>query len=137
VGVVSGRVLTSSAIVDIATNRSVYGRAFLVAAVELGMTFPTPSSALLQAWAAVPPEARALLELFLDAPAIVVEGLGAAVAARAGVRAHPTQQAGRVDVAAAHAVEVAIERGLAILTAEPGPLRAIDPEVEIEELPAP
>ena len=65
----SGRVLTSSAIVDIATDRSVYGRAFLVAAVELGMTFPTPSTALLQAWAAVPAEARALLELFLDAPA--------------------------------------------------------------------
>lgn len=74
----SGRVLTSSAIVDIATDRSVYGRAFLVAAVELGMTFPTPSTALLQAWAAVPPQARALLELFLDAPAVVVEDLGCA-----------------------------------------------------------
>jgi hypothetical protein len=132
---VSGRVLTSSAIVDIVTNRSVYGRAFLVAAVELGMTFPTPSTALLQAWATVPPEARALLELFLDAPAIVVEDLGASVAAQAGVRAHPAQQAGGVDVAAAHAVEVAIARGVAILTAEPGPLRAIDPDVEIEELP--
>jgi hypothetical protein len=41
------------------------------------------------------------------------------------------------DVAAAHAVDVAITRGLAILTAEPGPLRAINPTVEIEELPAP
>lgn len=133
----SGRILTSSAIVDIATDRSVYGRAFLVAAVELGMTLPTPASALLQAWAAVPVQARALLELFLDAPAVVVEDLDALVAARAGVRAHPTQQAGRVDVAASHAVEVAIARGLAILTAEPGPLRAIDPDVEIEELPAP
>lgn len=133
----SGRVLTSSAIVDIATDRSVYGRAFLVAAVELGMTFPTPSTALLQAWAAVPPEARALLELFLDAPAVVVEDLSASVADRAGVRAHPAHQTGRLDVAAAHAVDVAITRGLPILTAEPGPLRAIDPDVEIEELPAP
>lgn len=96
----------------------------------------SPSTALLQAWAAVPPEARALLELFLDAPAIVVEDLGVLVAAQADVRAHPAQQAGGVDVAAAHAVEVAIARGLAILTAEPGPLRAIDPDVEIEELPA-
>jgi hypothetical protein len=56
---------------------------------------------------------------------------------RAGVRAHTAHQAGRFDVAAAHAVDVAIAPGLAILTAEPGPLRAIDPEVEIEELPAP
>jgi hypothetical protein len=134
---VSGRVLTSSAIVDIATDRSIYGRAFLVAAVELGMIFLTPSTALLQAWAAVPPQARALLELFLDAPAVVVEDLGASVADRAGVRAHPAHQTGRVDVAAAHAVDVAITRGLPILTAEPGPLRAIDPDVEIEELPAP
>jgi hypothetical protein len=134
---VSGRVLTASAIVDIATDRSVYGRAFLVAAVELGMTFATPSTALLQAWAAVPPHARALLELFLDAPAGVVEDLDASVASRAGVRAHAAHQAERFDVAAAHAVDVAITRGLAILTAEAGPLRAIDPNVEIEELPAP
>ncbi|HEY6424150.1 MAG TPA: hypothetical protein VIY28_13060 [Pseudonocardiaceae bacterium] len=133
----SGRVLTSSAIVDIATDRSVYGRAFLVAAVELGMTFPTPSTSLLQAWAAVPPQARALLDLFLDAPAVVVEDLGPSVAGRAGVRAHAAHQAGRFDVAAAHAVDVAITRGFPILTAEPGPLRAIDPDVEIEELPAP
>ena len=133
----SGRVLTSSAIVDIATDRSVYGRAFLVAAVELGMTFATPSTALLQAWAVVPPPARALLELFLDAPAVVVEDLGASVASRAGVRAHAAHETGRLDVAAAHAVDVAITRGLAILTAESGPLRAIDPNVEIEELPGP
>jgi hypothetical protein len=134
---VSGRVLTSSAIVDIATDRSVYGRAFLVAAVELGMIFPTPSTALLQAWAAVPPQARALLELFLDAPAVVVEDLTVSVAGRAGVRAHPAHRAGCFDVAAAHAVDVAMARGLAILTAEPGPLRAIHPAVEIEELPEP
>jgi hypothetical protein len=134
---VSGRVLTSSAIVDIVTDRSVYGQAFLVAAVELGMIFPTPSTALLQAWAAVPPQARALLELFLDAPAVVVEDLTVSVAGRAGVRAHPAHRAGCFDVAAAHAVDVAMARGLAILTAEPGPLRAIHPAVEIEELPEP
>ncbi len=42
-------------------------------------------------------------------------------------------------MAAAHAVDVdvAIARGFAILTAEAGPLRAIDPEVEIEELTGP
>ena len=131
----SGRVLTCSAILDIATDRSVYGRAFLVAAVELGMTFPTPSTALLQAWATVPPEARALLELFMDAPAVIIEDLGASTAGRASVRAHPAHQTGSFDVATAHAVDVAITRGLPILTAEPGPLRAIDPDVEIEELP--
>ena len=66
-----------------------------------------------------------------------VEDLNASVASRAGVRAHPAHQTGQLDLAAAHAVDVAITRGLALLTAEPDPLRAINPDVEIEELPAP
>lgn len=53
------------------------------------------------------------------------------------MRAHPAHQIEHFDVAAAHAVDVAIARGLAIPTSEPDPLRAIDPNVEIEELPAP
>lgn len=77
------------------------------------------------------------MELFLDAPAVAVEDLGASVASRAGVRVHPAHQAERFDVASAHAVDVAIARRLAILTAEPDPLRAIDPDVEIKELPSP
>jgi hypothetical protein len=46
------------------------------------MTLATPSTALLQAWASVLPQARALLDLFLDAPAVVVEDLDASVASR-------------------------------------------------------
>jgi hypothetical protein len=132
---VSGRVLTSSAIVDIATGRTVYGRAFLVAAVELGMTLPTPATSLLTAWAAVPEAARPLLELFLDSPAVVVEDLSSPAAGSAGVRAHQAYSAGQFDPAAAHAVEVAMVRGFPILTADPYPLRAIDQDVEVEELP--
>jgi hypothetical protein len=67
----------------------------------------------------------------------VVDHLDAAVASRADVRAYPAYQAGLLDIAAAHAVDVAIARGLPILIAQPDPLRAIDPDVEIEELPAP
>ncbi|MGH3868521.1 MAG: hypothetical protein ACRDQ4_20845 [Pseudonocardiaceae bacterium] len=62
----------------------------------------------MQAWAAIPPESRALMDLFLDAPAVIVEELGASVASRVGVRAHPAHQAGRFDVAAARAVDVSI-----------------------------
>lgn len=54
-----------------------------------------------------------------------------------GVHTNSAHQAERLDVAAAHAVDVAITRGLAILTAEPGPPPAIDPSAEIEELPTP
>ena len=131
----SGRVLTASALVDITTQRSVYGTAFLVAAVELGLTLVAPSTALLQAWASVPPSDRALLELLLAAPAVVVDELDAATALRAGVRAHPVHETGRFDAAAAHAVDVALERGYSILTSDPAPIWEIDPEVPIEELP--
>jgi hypothetical protein len=132
---VSGRVLSASAIVDITTGDSVYGAAFLVASVEMGMTLATPSTALLQAWAMVAPEHRVLLELLQDAPTVVVEVLDAATATSAGVRAHAAHTAGAFDVAAAHAVEIALERDYPILTADPEPLRAIDPGVPIEELP--
>jgi len=56
----------------------------------------------LQAWASVPPQGRALLELFLDASTVVVDHLGAAVASRADVRAYPAYQAGLWDIAGAN-----------------------------------
>jgi hypothetical protein len=133
---VNGRVLSGSAIVDITTRSSVYGAAFLVASVELGMTLVAPSTALLQAWAAVEPPDRALLELLQEAPTLVVDDLSAATATSAGVRAHGASAVGAFDAAAAHAVELAVQRDYPILTADPGPLRAIDAAVSIEELPA-
>lgn len=126
----SGRVLAADAIVDIATGRSVYARAYLVAGVQLGMVFPVPAAAAVEAWAAVPAEERVLLEIFLDTPSVVVEDLDAAVALRAGVRAQ-----GRRDVAAAHVADVALERELPVLTGHPAALWAIAPEIQIEELP--
>lgn len=131
----SGRVLTGSAITDITTKNSVYGAAFLVASVELGITLLAPSTALLQAWASVAPQDRVLLELLLDAPTVVVDELDAATANSAGVRAHRAHETGRFDASAAHAVELSMRRDYPVLTADPGPLRAIDPAVQIEELP--
>lgn len=131
----TGRVLDHTAIVDITTDTSVYGRAFLVAAVEMGMTLKAPAAALLAAWAAVPSSARALLELFLEAPAVDVEPLDATSATRAGVHAHSAHTAGVFDTAAAHTVDVARQHGYTILTADPTPLQAIDPDIPIEELP--
>lgn len=131
----TGRVLDHTAIVDIITDTSIYGRAFLVAAVESGTILKTPSVALLHAWAAVPDSARALLELFLDAPSVEVEPLDAVGATRAGVRAHAAHLVGAFDAGAAHTVDIARQHGYAILTTDPTPLRAIDPDIAIEELP--
>jgi hypothetical protein len=127
---VSGCVLAADAIVDIATGRSVYARAYLVAGVKMGMTFPVSAAAALEAWATVTPEERILLELFLDTPTVVVDELDAAAAQRAGARAHP-----HPEVAAAHTVDLALDRELPVLTGRPVSLWAIAPEIGIEELP--
>ncbi len=69
---------------------------------------------------------------------LVVPWVGSGSSGSRGCRERQgPHQADCFDVAAAHAVDVAITRGLPILTAEPDPLRALDPDVEIEELPAP
>jgi hypothetical protein len=127
----TGCVLAADAVVDMAIGRSVFGQAFLVAAVKTGMVLPVPAAAALEAWATVRPEERVLLELFLDTPLIVVDELDAAGAQRAGARAHPHQ----LDVVAAHTADVARERELPVLTGRPDTLRAIAPEIGIEELP--
>lgn len=78
-------------------------------------------------------EERVLLELFLDTPSVVIDELDAPAAQRAGVRVH--RHPGRVDTAAAHTADVALDRDLPVLTGRPAALRAIAPEVGIEELP--
>jgi predicted nucleic acid-binding protein len=126
----TGCVLAADAVVDIAISRSVFGQAFLVAAVETGMVLPVPTAAVLEAWATIRPEERVLLELFLDTPQVVVAELDGATAQRAGVRAHQSR-----DIAAAHIADVALERELPVLTGRPEALRAIAPHLVIERLP--
>ena len=132
----TGRILDRTALLDLTSARSVYGAAFLVAAVERDLELIAPVTALLDAWSAVPAPDRALLELLLESPALRVEPLEAATATDAGVRAHDAHRAGASwDAASAHTVDAARRLGHAILTSDPTPLRTIDPAVGIEQLP--
>jgi hypothetical protein len=132
----TGRILDRTALLDLTSARSVYGAAFLVAAVEQDLELVTPATALLDAWAGVPASERVLLELLLESPALRVEPLEASTATDAGVRAHDAHRAGASwDAAAAHTVDAARRYGHAILTSDPTPLRTIDPAVDVEELP--
>jgi hypothetical protein len=135
--VIGGRVLDVTALRDLTIGRTVYGAAFVAAAVEVGIVLAVPASALLEAWAAARDEDYPFLELLLDLPLTVVAPLDEFTAAQSGAAARDAYADGRWSAAAAHAVQVAHSRGWPILTADPTPLLAVDPGVAIEPLPGP
>lgn len=131
---IGGRVLDTSALIDAATGGTIYTRAFVQTAVEVGLVLAVPATALQDAWAALPQDARPFLELILDMPVTVVEALTADMAQAGGV-AGQQARGGQYATTPAHVVQTAISRNWAVLTADPAPLEAINPEVYIERLP--
>lgn len=134
---IGGRVLDATAMHDIAVGRTIYGAAFLAAANDLGIALAVPTAALQDVWAGAAQEDYPFLELLLGLPLTVVDSLDAEAATRSGILARDTHAAGAWDAGAAHAVLSAHDRGWPVLTADPGPLRAIDAAVMIEALPEP
>jgi hypothetical protein len=130
--VIGGRVLDASALTDAATGRTIYARAFIQTAVELGVVLSVPTTALQDAWAALPRDAHSSLELVLGLPVTVVDVLAAETARAAGSAA----RGGQYATTPAHVVHTALTRQWPVLTHDPAPLEAIDPEVYIERLPA-
>jgi hypothetical protein len=112
------RVLDTSALEHVATGRSVYARAL----VEQNNVLVVPTTALTTACARIPTEAHPVLEV-LDGSTAQEVGL---LLATAG---------GRGKLAVGHVVWCARQRGWPVLTANPNPLRQLDPDVDIEELP--
>jgi hypothetical protein len=130
---IGGRVFDISALEHFATGRSIYARALVWAAVEQGDVLVVPTTALTAAWARIPPEAHPVLEVLLGLPNAVVEVLDRPAAYQIGLLLAPTD--GRGEPVSGHVAWCGRERGWPILTAAPGPLRELDPEVELEELP--
>jgi hypothetical protein len=131
--VIGGRVLDTSALEHFATGRSVYARALVWAAVEQSDVLVVPTTALTTTWGRIPAEAHGVLEVLLGLPNTVVEVLDPPSAHGVGLLL--ATAGGRGELTAAHVVWCWRRRGWAILTADPGPLRELDPNVEVEELP--
>ena len=131
---IGGRVLDTSALIDAATGRTIYTRAFVQTAVEMGVVLAVPATALQDAWATLPQDARPFLELVVDMPVTVVEALTADMAQAAGI-AGQEARGGQYATTPAHVVQTAISRSWPVLTVDPAPLEAINPEVLIERLP--
>ncbi len=130
---IGGRVLDTSALDHVATGRSVYARALVWAAVEQNNVLVVPTTALTVAWARIPAQAHPVLEVLLGLPNTILEGLDGPSAHEVGLLL--ATAGGRGELAAAHVLWCARQRGWPILTADPGPLRQLDATVDLEELP--
>lgn len=130
---IGGRVLDASALLDLATGATAYGRAVVDVAIEQGIVLAVPTVALSSAWSLLDERERPLLELLLDLPVVVVEPLTPAAARDVGFLAYGGGGPGVLDLA--HAVQVARARSWAILTAEVARLRRLAPDVDLERLP--
>jgi hypothetical protein len=131
-GPIGGRVLDLTAIMAIITRSSPYAAALLDVCNDLNIPLAMPATALQATMAAARPEDRQrLLELpdiavVLDLDRDTAWGSGL-LAARAGLpSAHP---------AAAHAVQVGINRGWPVITKAPDVLLALSPDVRTETIP--
>ncbi|MEN3358237.1 MAG: hypothetical protein V7637_2219 [Mycobacteriales bacterium] len=130
---IGGVVLDTSSLTDAATGATVYTRAKIRTAVEYGIILAIPTAALAAAWAQVPPSGYPFLALAADLSVAVADPLDEATARDLGLllaAAGPGP-----DLVAAHVVCSARRRGWPVLTADPAPLLAIDPGIDIERLP--
>lgn len=130
---IGGRVLDASALVDVATGRSIYLRSFIRAAVAEGIALVVPATALQDAWAALDPDQRIFLDGFEAREVGVAAPLTVEAAHSAGELG--AQARGAYSTTAAHVVSLALQRGWPVLTADPQPLESISPHVLIERLP--
>ena len=130
----TGKVLDTSAILDIAARRSLYGQALVDTALRDGSLLSVPAAALMEAWAGVDPTiaGQAPLVLLRALPVVMVEHLDGETAEAVGaMAAHQSAPASGV----AHAVYVARHRGWTIVTRDPDAVIALDPQAAFEPLP--
>src|SRR5918994_5078799 len=80
-----GRILDTSALLDVATGATVYARSLVDTATQAGLTLSVPAAALAAAWAATGPLGRLSLDLLLEVPVVVVDPLDEPAAGAVGV----------------------------------------------------
>jgi hypothetical protein len=125
---IGGRILDSSAILAFVAGAP-YPSAVVWHAVAQNVVLAIPSAALAEAYAHTRPEDLDVLGVLLGLPVVVVvDDIGRIV--------EPPVPAPRTHTSAAHVVRRGRERpGWAIVTGRAATLRALDPDVEVDELP--
>ncbi len=131
---IGGRILDTSALVE-AARGTPYMQALLYISHEHLIPLVIPAPCLADALAGLDdPEQQARLFDLLRSPMARVAHFGAAEATGTGLLrsgARPT----RASTGAGHAAYLAASRGWPVVSARPGPIRAMHPDVVIEPLP--
>jgi hypothetical protein len=132
--VIGGRILDTSALVE-AARGTPYMQALLYISHEHLIPLVIPAPCLADALAGLEdPEQQARLFDLLRSPMARVAHFGAAEATGTGLLRSGARPA-RASTGAAHATYLAANRGWPVVSARPGPIRAMHPEVVIEPLP--
>lgn len=126
---IGGKVLDASALAALVRGR-LSAIAWFATAKAVGLTFYLPSLALAEV-RAVRPEAGPQLAEVLGHPSVVLGELDASAASQVD---QLLLAADVFDGCAGHVVHVARARGWPALSADPGRLRRVDPELPIDLL---
>lgn len=128
---IGGKVLDTSALVQFACRRSVYAHAVVWSAVDGDGVLAVPTAALTRAWASIAPDHHPALDVLVGLPVVVLDCLDRS-ARELGLF---LAGAASTDVVVGAVAWCALRRGWPVVTAEPGPLHAVDRAVQIERLP--
>jgi hypothetical protein len=133
--VISGRVLDTPALVDWATQHTLYTQSLVWAASRENIVLVIPAAALAAAWASIPASACEVLNVLLGLPVTIIEPIDQPTARNLGDILNSDPSTG---LDGAHAVHVAAARGgWPIVTSEDkaGRLLILDQCAEVELLP--
>jgi hypothetical protein len=132
--VIGGRVLDVAAVVGFSTGQSAYAEALVMTAIEENIVLAVPSAVLARASALIPRGHELGLEVLLGLPCTVMDPLDTVQARAVGAILEQSGEP-RGDIAAAHVVYCAQQRGWPVVTGDPEPLLTLDSSIEIENLP--
>src|SRR5262245_35028672 len=132
--VIGGRILDTSALVQ-AARGTPYMQALLYSSHEHPIPLVIPAPCLADALAGLnDPEQQARLFDLVRSPIAKVAQFGATEATGTGLM-RATARPALGSTSSAHAAWLAADRGWPVVSARPGAIRAMHPDVEIEPLP--
>jgi len=129
--VITGHVFDATALLDLATGKTIYLRARLRASIAQHATIVLPAAALARAWQLVPDHGRSVLERLPGLQVVHVDDLDEVIAQQTGLLA---ATAAGLTADEAQAAWSARWRRWPLLTATPEAYRAI-PGVQTEPIP--
>ncbi|GAA2165232.1 hypothetical protein [Actinomadura napierensis] len=128
---ITGHVVDTTALLDLATGKTIYVRARLRASIATHATIVIPAAALARAWQTVPDHGRAVLERLPAMQVVHIDDLDHVIAQQTG---QLTATASDLPVDAAQAAWSARWRRWPLLTATPDAYQAV-PGVRVEQIP--